>query len=112
MAGTDTAAEAPGEAAERARSFTRTTTVFDCLGLFYVLDEPYATRCLEAGVDICNVSFALESSWDQTMSAVDEGFARIEASPVLALARDRRGDRRRPSRPAGSRWSPARKAPA
>ena len=84
MAGTDTAAAA----AERARSFTRATTVFDCLGLFYVLDEPYATRCLEAGVDVCNVTFALESSWDQTTRAVEEGFARIEASPVLALARD------------------------
>ena len=85
MAGTDTAA---AEAAERARSFTRATTVFDCLGLFYVLDEPYATRCLEAGVDVCNVTFALESSWDQTTRAVEEGFARIEASPVLELARD------------------------
>ena len=76
------------EAAERARAFTQAATVFDCLGLFYVLDEPYATRCLEAGVNICNVTFALESTWDQTMSAVDEGFAKIEASPVLALARN------------------------
>ena len=77
------------EAAENARAFTQGTTVFDCLGLFYVLDEPYATRCLEAGVNVCNVTFALESTWDQTMSAVDEGFAKIEASPVLALARNR-----------------------
>ena len=76
------------EAAERARAFTQGSTVFDCLGLFYVLDEPYATRCLEAGVNVCNVTFALESTWDQTMSAVDEGFAKIEASPVLALARN------------------------
>ena len=45
-------------------------------------------RCLEAGVNVCNVTFALESTWDQTVSAVDEGFAKIEASPVLALARD------------------------
>ena len=85
MAGADQVA---AEAIERARSFTHATTVFDCLGLFYVLDEPYATRCLEAGVDICNVTFALESGWDQTLGAVEEGFARIEASPVLALARD------------------------
>ena len=74
--------------AEHAAAFTRAAAVFDCLGLFYVLDEPYATRCLEAGVDICNVTFALESTWDETMSAVDEGFARIERSSVLALARD------------------------
>ena len=79
---------ATAEAAERARAFTQAATVFDCLGLFYVLDEPYATRCLEAGVNVCNVTFALESSWDQTMSAVDEGFGKIEASPVLALARN------------------------
>ena len=39
--------------------------------------------------NVCNVTFALESTWDQTMSAVDEGFAKIEASPVLALARNR-----------------------
>ena len=72
-----------------AAAFTQAATVFDCLGLFYVLDEPYATRCLEAGVNICNVTFALESTWDQTTRAVDEGFAKIEASPVLALARNR-----------------------
>ena len=85
MAGAD---RATPEAAEHAVFFTKAATVFDCLGLIYVLDEPYATRCLEAGVDICNVTFALESTWDQTMSAVDEGFGKIEASPVLALARD------------------------
>ncbi|MCG8345092.1 MAG: dipeptidase, partial [Chlorobiales bacterium] len=70
----------------RAIAFTQSNTVFDCLGLFYVLDEPYATRCLEAGVNICNVTFAFESSWDQTMRAVEEGFGKIEKSDVLALA--------------------------
>ncbi len=85
MAGPDAAAL---RADDRAVAFTRATTVFDGLGLFYVLDEPYATRCLEAGVNVCNVTFALESSWDQTMKAVDEGFAKIEGSAVLALARD------------------------
>ena len=46
----------------RAAQFTQENFVFDCLGLFYVLSEPYATRCLEAGVNACNVTFALESS--------------------------------------------------
>ena len=105
MAGTDTAAEAPGEAAERARSFTRATTVFDCLGLFYVLDEPYATRCLEAGVDVCNVTFALESSWDQTMRAVDGGL-RQDRGQSRAGARPRQGGDRR-----GPRGGPARGGP-
>jgi membrane dipeptidase len=71
---------------DRSRAFTQANTVFDCLGLFYVLDEPYATRCLEAGVNVCNVTFALESTWDQTISAIDEGFGKIEKSAVLARA--------------------------
>ncbi len=74
------------DAGERARALTRDTLVFDCLGLFYVLSEPYATRCLEAGVDACNVSFALENTWDKTLCNVDEGFALVEQSPVLSLA--------------------------
>ena len=83
--------EAAPPADDHATAFTRSATVFDGLALFYVLDEPYATRCLEAGVNACNVSFALESSWDETMRAVDEGFAKIEKNPVLALARDTAG---------------------
>ena len=84
-------AEAAPRDRDRAAAFTRSATVFDGLALSYVLDEPYATRCLEAGVNACNVSFALESTWDETMRAVDAGFAKIEKSPVLALARDAAG---------------------
>jgi membrane dipeptidase len=71
---------------ERATNFTQNNFVFDCLSLFYVLSEPYATRCLEAGVNACNVTFALESNWDDMMRNVDEGFALIDKNPVLARA--------------------------
>ena len=70
----------------QAVAFTRKNFVFDCLGLFYVLSEPYATRCLEAGVNACNVTFALESGWDDMMRKVDEGFALIDKNPVLVRA--------------------------
>jgi len=70
----------------RATQFTQENFVFDCLGLFYVLSEPYATRCLEAGVNACNVTFALENSWDDMMRKVDEGFDLIDENPVLVRA--------------------------
>ena len=71
---------------QQAIEFTQKNFVFDGLGLFYVLSEPYATRCLEAGVNACNVTFALENSWDEMMRNVDEGFALIDKNPVLARA--------------------------
>jgi membrane dipeptidase len=74
------------QANARAAQFTQENFVFDCLGLFYVLSEPYATRCLEAGVNACNVTFALESSWDDMMRNVDEGFDLIDKNPVLVRA--------------------------
>jgi membrane dipeptidase len=80
------AAETILRADESAVALTREVFVFDCLGLFYVLSEPYATRCLQAGVNACNVSFALENSWDETLRNVDEGFALIEENPVLTRA--------------------------
>ena len=95
-----------------AAAFTKAAVVFDCLGLFYVLDEPYATRCLEAGVNICNVTFALESTWDQTMSARGRGFWQDRGQPRARARPQSGGDRLRRWQPAGSRWSPARKAPA
>jgi membrane dipeptidase len=70
----------------RATEFTQKNFVFDALGLFYVLSEPYATRCLEAGVNACNLTFALESSWDDMMRKVDEGFDLIDKNPVLVRA--------------------------
>ena len=79
-------ADANYHADQRAIALTQEAFVFDCLGLFYVLSEPYATRCLEAGVNACNVSFALESSWDETLRNVDEGFELIERSEVLMRA--------------------------
>ena len=58
----------------RATQFTQENFVFDCLGLFYVLSEPYATRCLEAGVYACNVTYALENSWDDRRTGNSPSF--------------------------------------
>ena len=60
--------------------------VFDALSLAYVLDEPYAERCLEAGVNGTNLSFGLAESWDASRRAYDAGLEKIDNSPVLTLA--------------------------
>ncbi|MEP7328762.1 MAG: membrane dipeptidase [Betaproteobacteria bacterium] len=72
-----------------AKQFTQDTFVFDCLSLFYILDEPWAQRCVEAGVNAANVTFAAEGEWDDTVRSIDSGLEKIASSPYLALATNR-----------------------
>ncbi len=73
-------------ASAEAIAFTKDTFVFDCLSLFYVLDEAYAARCLEAGVNACNVTFGAETDWPSMITAIETGLEKIEVSQLLKLA--------------------------
>ncbi len=67
--------------------FHRRNLVFDCLSLIYILEEPYALRCLEGGVNVANVTFASEGEdWDGFLRRTEQAFDRIETSPDLTLA--------------------------
>ena len=70
---------------QRAIDFTNRSLVFDALSLFYVVDEPYTESCLSAGVNACNVSFALENTWNETLRNVETGLNKIEKSPLMML---------------------------
>ena len=76
-------------ASSEAKRFTQETFVFDCLSLFYVLDEPWAERCLQAGVNAANVTFGTDQSWDDVHRNFDIGLEKIARSPYLALATNR-----------------------
>ena len=65
--------------------FHRDSYVFDGLSIAYVLEERFAERCLEGGVNGTNVTFALEEDWDQTLRKVETLLARIERSKLLKL---------------------------
>lgn len=67
-------------------AFHRETLVFDCLSLYYLLDEPYAERALEGGVNATNVTFGTESTWDQMCASMESGLEKIEKSAVLMQA--------------------------
>ncbi|MQW44725.1 membrane dipeptidase [Sinorhizobium meliloti] len=70
-----------------AEKIVKSTLVFDTLALKYVIDEPFATRCLNAGVKAANVTIVGEASWDETLFAIDEILEKIEKSPILKLAK-------------------------
>ena len=74
---------------EAAKRFTQDTFIFDCLALFYTLDEPWAQRCVEAGVNAANVTFAAEGAWDDTVRAIDTGLEKIAKSSYLTTATTR-----------------------
>lgn len=74
------------EADDEAKRFTQETFVFDCLSLFYVLDDPWAERCLQAGVNAANVTFGTDQSWDDVHRNFDVGLEKIAKSPYLAVA--------------------------
>ena len=73
-------------AGAEAIAFTKKTFVFDCTSLFYVLDEPYTERCLEAGVNATNTTFASEANWDSTLAVFETGLEKIEKSRYLTQA--------------------------
>lgn len=67
-------------------AFHHETFIFDCLALYYVLDDTYAQRALGAGVNAVNVTFAAEDDWDATVRNLELGLEKIERSPFLQLA--------------------------
>ncbi len=73
-------------ASAEAIAFTKDNFVFDCLSLFYVLDDEYAERCLSAGVNACNVTFGAETNWQDMIANIEVGLEKIEKSDLLALA--------------------------
>lgn len=73
-------------ASSEAIAFTRNTLVFDCLALYYTLEEEYASRCLEAGVNACNVTFGAENDWATMVANIENGLEKIEKSSLLSLA--------------------------
>ena len=64
----------------------REMLVWDCLSLYYILDEPYAQQSLEGGVNVVNATFGTEEDWETVLRNFELGLARIERSPLLALA--------------------------
>jgi membrane dipeptidase len=74
------------DAGAQAKALTRDGFVFDALSLTYVLDEPYAERCLAAGVNGTNLSFGLAENWDEASRIFEDGLEKIEKNPVLTLA--------------------------
>lgn len=70
---------------EKVRQFHASTFVFDGLSIAYILNDKYAERCLEGGVDGTNVTIALEENWDTVLRNLDGYLAKIEKSPLLTL---------------------------
>jgi len=75
-------------ASDEVRKFHDDIVVFDGLSLFYILDEAYAERVLKGGVNATNVTFAVEEDWSSTLKNIESGLEKIEAHPLLVLARD------------------------
>jgi membrane dipeptidase len=70
----------------RTQAFHRKTLVWDCLSLFYILDEPYTQQALDGGVNVTNVTFGTEEDWNTCLSNFERGLEKIEKNPLLKLA--------------------------
>jgi membrane dipeptidase len=68
---------------EATRRFHDEIFVFDALSIAYVLEDKYAERCLAAGVNATNATFALEEDWDTVLRNVERNLTTIEKSPYL-----------------------------
>lgn len=74
-------------ASAEAIALTKASFVFDCLSLSYTVEEPYAARCAEGGVNAMNLTVAAESeSWDETLRRTDAFLNKIAASAHLRQA--------------------------
>lgn len=73
-------------ASEAAQKLTQDAFVFDCLSLYYVLDDPYVERCLEGGVNAVNVTIAIEEEFDDALRKMETALEKIERHPLLMLA--------------------------
>ena len=73
-------------AGEPAQKFHRETLVWDCLSLYYILDEFYAQQSLDGGVNVVNATFGTEDEWETVLRNFEQGLQKIEKSPLLKLA--------------------------
>lgn len=74
-------------ASAEAVAFTKESFVFDCLSLNYILEDRYAQRCLEGGVNATNITVAAEvETWDETCRKVETVLGQIARSPYLSHA--------------------------
>lgn len=78
----------PSDTATYALALTDRGFVFDALTLPYVLDEPYRTRCMAAGVNAVNVTLTGEDGWDETIRSFDSLLNKIENCSNVVLARN------------------------
>ncbi len=83
-----TAAPLPDlKAGDDVMAFHRETLVFDCTTLLYAVDEPYASRMKEGGVDVVNLTTVAETEgWDDTLKITETALKKIEKSPILVQA--------------------------
>ena len=72
-------------ASEAAQKLTQDAFVFDCLSLYYVLDDPYVERCLEGGVNALNITIAAEAEFDETLRKMEGALEKIERHPLLTV---------------------------
>jgi membrane dipeptidase len=70
----------------KTRAFHEKTLVWDCLSLYYIIDEPYAQQALEGGVNVTNVTFGTEEDWETVLRNTEKGLQQIARSPLLKLA--------------------------
>ena len=75
------------KAGGEAMAFRRETLVFDCTKLLYAVDEPYASRLKEGGVDVVNLTTVAETEgWDDTLKITETALKTIEKSPIQVQA--------------------------
>lgn len=67
-------------------AFHRQQIVFDCLALYYLLDQPYVDRALEGGVTGVNLTFVIEEEWDEALRRIETGLDKIARNPNLVHA--------------------------
>ena len=70
----------------KTRAFHQKSLVWDCLSLYYILDEQYAQQALEGGVNVTNVTFGTEEDWETVLRNTEQGLQKIASSPLLKLA--------------------------
>ena len=73
-------------AGEAAKKFHQKTLVWDCLSLYYILEELYAQQSLDGGVNVVNATFGTEDDWETVLRNFEKGLQQIEKSPLLKLA--------------------------
>jgi membrane dipeptidase len=76
------------EASESTKRLHDKIFVFDGLSMYYILDEPYTERVLLGGVNATNVTILWEQGWGESLRLMEAGLRKIDANPLLMLARN------------------------